>query len=632
MRRRRTTPAGPGARRTRLHTTAAVATQRGTRRRIPQPTRGPRPPSSVSFPSKFLWGTATAGYQVEKGDDNTDWTAWVAMAGKIANGDNPDVGGPDALDHVAADVQDPRVDPPERVSLLARVGAPLSDARRVQLEHPGPHRGRRVHERALGPRRCAHHAGRDAQSLHAAELPRQRCRALAAPGVENAQTTTLFVEFCSRMAARLGGQVDYWLTVNEPMVLAVGGYLQGSIPPGVVFDIDRTIAVIKAQALAHTQAYDAIHAADTVTPTATGRPRSSRSRSTSGRSTRRTLTSAADIAATAHVEYLWNQWFYNVVVLGNWDDDFDGNYTGPNDKMGDPTLKGRADFLGVNYYSDTLISATNGDHHPGPGKRLDRAGTPRHGAARDGRRVGHLRRGAGHGASTRRRRYGARPSSSPRTGSRTTRDANRPRFLLRPPLSAAGGRCSGGERHRVPPLGVGRQLRVGERLLPQIRALLVRPTTEVRTARPSAMEFASIIQAGKVTLAELDASNAYATPRRCASSRRSAERRTRRIRAAANAAPNPLSMFTTVTPEAQLVSIPSSAARPWKAAPYPTDVGTAMMGASTSPPTTLASAPSMPAKTMTTAAVCEHLALGEQTVDARDPDVVDARNLDAEHP
>ena len=42
---------------------------------------------------------------------------------------------------------------------------------------------------------------------------------------------------------------------------------------------------------------------------------------------------------------------------------------------------------------------------------------------------------------------------------------------------------------------------------------------------------------------------------------------TRRMRAAANAAPNPLSMFTTVTPDAHDVSIPSSAASPSNAAP-----------------------------------------------------------------
>ena len=39
------------------------------------------------------------------------------------------------------------------------------------------------------------------------------------------------------------------------------------------------------------------------------------------------------------------------------------------------------------------------------------------------------------------------------------------------------------------------------------------------------------------------------------------------IREAATAAPNPLSMFTTVTPAAQLFSIVSSGAIPWKDAP-----------------------------------------------------------------
>ena len=53
------------------------------------------------------------------------------------------------------------------------------------------------------------------------------------------------------------------------------------------------------------------------------------------------------------------------------------------------------------------------------------------------------------------------------------------------------------------------------------------------------------------------------------------------------AAPKPLSMLTTDTPEAQLFSIPSSAAMPPKLAPYPTLVGTAMTGALIKPAITL---------------------------------------------
>src|SRR6478609_42637 len=56
-------------------------------------------------------------------------------------------------------------------------------------------------------------------------------------------------------------------------------------------------------------------------------------------------------------------------------------------------------------------------------------------------------------------------------------------------------------------------------------------------------------------------------------------------------------MLTTVTPGAQELSMASSAATPPKEAPYPTLVGTATRGTPVRPPTTLGSAPSMPATT-----------------------------------
>ena len=61
-------------------------------------------------------------------------------------------------------------------------------------------------------------------------------------------------------------------------------------------------------------------------------------------------------------------------------------------------------------------------------------------------------------------------------------------------------------------------------------------------------------------------------------------------------------MFTTVRPLAQELSIPNSAVRPPKWDPYPTLVGTPMMGLPMSPPTTLGNAASIPATTITTLA------------------------------
>ncbi|PBE92142.1 hypothetical protein BGU33_02420 [Clostridioides difficile] len=56
-------------------------------------------------------------------------------------------------------------------------------------------------------------------------------------------------------------------------------------------------------------------------------------------------------------------------------------------------------------------------------------------------------------------------------------------------------------------------------------------------------------------------------------------------------------------PDAQLFNIASNAAKPPRFAPYPTEVGTAITGTSTSPPSTLARAPSIPATATITLAL-----------------------------
>src|ERR1700723_4107854 len=74
------------------------------------------------------------------------------------------------------------------------------------------------------------------------------------------------------------------------------------------------------------------------------------------------------------------------------------------------------------------------------------------------------------------------------------------------------------------------------------------------------------------------------------------------ITLATQPAPNPLSIFPTLTFEAQLFSIASSAVNPPKLDPYPVLVGTAITGAATIPATTLGSAPSIPATQIITRA------------------------------
>jgi beta-glucosidase/6-phospho-beta-glucosidase/beta-galactosidase len=179
-------------------------------------------------------------------------------------------------------------------------------------------------------------------------------------GWERPETIGDFTTWCTFAAARWGNLVDWWITINEPLPYVLGGFVQGSFPPGDVLDVTRALAVVQTEARAHARCYDAIHGTDTVDADGDGK-----AAQVSIAKHQRTFhpydpTDPDDATAVQRVDYLWNQWMLNAIVYGNWDGDFDQTYTDPGDTMGDPTLVGRADFIGVNYYSDTLISASHG--------------------------------------------------------------------------------------------------------------------------------------------------------------------------------------------------------------------------------------------------------------------------------
>ena len=53
-------------------------------------------PESLAFPDQFLWGCATAAYQIEgavkeDGRGQTNWDVFCHTPGKVANGDTGDV-------------------------------------------------------------------------------------------------------------------------------------------------------------------------------------------------------------------------------------------------------------------------------------------------------------------------------------------------------------------------------------------------------------------------------------------------------------------------------------------------------------------------------------------------------------
>ena len=473
------------------------------------------PPAEVSFPSGFMWGSSTAGFQVEKGDTNTDWSQWVATSGKTPAGETPDVGGPDSLNHIDDDIASMKASGQNayRFSIeWARVYPTLAD---FTNDTPDP-AGVAVYTTLLQKLRAAHIE--PLVTLVHFSLPNWLSDGLIATqskpqGWERPQTIDLFTQWCTRAAKRWGNLIDWWVTINEPLPYVLGGYVQGSFPPGVVLDLTRAFAVVKTEARAHAKCFDAIHAADTVSAGGSGK-----AAMVSVAKHQRTFhpydaTSSDDAAAAAHVEYLWNEWFLNAIVYGNWDDNLDGAYTSPGDVKGDPTLVHRADYLGINYYSDTLISAHVGLKLPAPiNASVFQANMPTPRPKTDfgwdiyPEGLGTvLDQAAGYGL----------PLVVTENGIADARDVNRPRFLLEH-LFQLGWAIQRGDKV----IGYFHWALVdnfewANGYCPHFGLFSYDKTTRARTAKGSVKTYASVATSGKLTSAEVDAAPKYVAPQEC---------------------------------------------------------------------------------------------------------------------
>jgi beta-glucosidase/6-phospho-beta-glucosidase/beta-galactosidase len=311
-------------------------------------------PREVDFPEGFLFGSATAAYQIEKGIDGSDWSAWTA-AGKAKNKERPDVGGPDALAHIDEDVE--------------ALASTKQNAYRFSIEWSRiyPTRARfdanepdetaiatyrelltKLRARGITPMVTLQHFTLPLYLSDPAEPQNPQ-------GWERPETVELFGTFCARMGERFGDLTDWWTTVNEPLVAPLGGYFDGSFPPGLLAS-ERILDAVKGQALGHVACYDALHRSDRVDADGDGKPVLASIAHHMRTFTPKDPSYDEDVKAAERVRFVANHWFLEAVLRGNWDDDADGSFDGPKDRRADPALAGRADYLGVNYYSDTIVT------------------------------------------------------------------------------------------------------------------------------------------------------------------------------------------------------------------------------------------------------------------------------------
>ncbi|MDI7275660.1 MAG: family 1 glycosylhydrolase, partial [Anaerolineae bacterium] len=179
------------------------------------------------FPEGFLWGAATASYQIE-GAANEDgrgesiWDRFSHTPGKVLNGDTGDV----ADDHYHRWPQD--------IALMRSLGL---KAYRFSIAWP------RVIPDGTG---AVNAAGLDFYerlvdgllaagiepfvTLYHWDLPQVLQHR---GGWPNRDIVGWFADYVAVVSGRLGDRVHHWITHNEPWVVAVLGYLAGVHPPGI---------------------------------------------------------------------------------------------------------------------------------------------------------------------------------------------------------------------------------------------------------------------------------------------------------------------------------------------------------------------------------------------------------------
>ncbi|HEY7143374.1 MAG TPA: GH1 family beta-glucosidase [Streptosporangiaceae bacterium] len=303
----------------------------------------------MRFPSGFLFGAATAAYQIEGAVDEDGrrpsiWDTFATVPGAVTHGDT----GAIACDHYH------RLD--TDLDLAAELGL---SAYRFSVAWPRviPDGYGTVNQKGLDfYRRLIDglHARniQPAATLYHWDLPQPL---QDAGGWANRDTVGHFCDYAEVVLESLGDAVPLWGTVNEPFCAGMIGYLQGRHAPGIA-DLRSALRASHHLLLAHGHAVGIVrrrapdarvgisHLLSDITPASQ---------------------SPADRAAAARLDGYENRWFLDPVLRGEYPPDMLDWYARqvPVDFIRDGDLAvvaAPADFLGVNYYETKTVV-----HDPG---------------------------------------------------------------------------------------------------------------------------------------------------------------------------------------------------------------------------------------------------------------------------
>jgi beta-glucosidase len=285
--------------------------------------------ATFHFPRGFLWGTATAAYQVEGNNTNCNWWAWE-QDGHILEGHKSGL----ACDWWGGRWRED----------FDRAADGYQNAHRLSIEwsriRPTPDRWdeyaldryremvRGLTERGMTPMVTLHHF---TDPLWLAEKG----------GWENDTVIEHFEAYVRKVVEALREYVSLWVTINEPNVLAVSGYFLGTFPPGKK-DLGACLRVMTNLVRAHAAAYRAIHS---LQPTA----RVGLAHHNRGFAPAHSWSPLDRLAAYLQ-SGTFNEFFAQAASQGS------ASFLGLRQRF--PEARNTQDFFGLNYYTRELVAFT----------------------------------------------------------------------------------------------------------------------------------------------------------------------------------------------------------------------------------------------------------------------------------
>ena len=296
------------------------------------------------FPDEFVWGVATSAFQIEgaptlDGKGPSIWDTFCRQPGTIADGSNGDV----ACEHVRRWQED--------LDLIKDLGV---DAYRFSVSWPRVRPGGSGAWNAKGmdfyEKLVDGLLARDIKpylTLNHWDLPDELQHQ---GGWANRDTVHRFVEYAQGITQRFGDRLASITTHNEPWVIAVLGHETGIFAPGIK-DRATAMQVTHHLMLSHGLALQALRAEGQTTPLGIVLNLSPMHAATDAQQ---------DLEKTRLEDGRLLRWYMDPLFKMGYPDDV-VEYLGddaPTVQSGDmAAIATPMDFLGVNYYSRSVISA-----------------------------------------------------------------------------------------------------------------------------------------------------------------------------------------------------------------------------------------------------------------------------------